>query len=147
MAARSLSVVQQMYLSLEVLRVPISVYVKSHSGQPGESELNMMPTVVFEYGHSETSHKLALDAVHHLLLSQGLVQLVIAVDVKRKSDAQDGLIVLEKVTWAHWEVDGNSFEEVDSFWRGDLDDPQPDRDIDEDFVQLPADALSGNRDG
>jgi hypothetical protein len=116
-----------------------SLYEVTHHGQPGESELNSTPTVVFEYGYSETSYKLALDAARHLLLSQGLVQLVIVVDVKRKS-AKDGSMMLEKVTWAHWEVDASSFEEVDSSWRGDLDDLQPDRDVDEDFVQPPADA-------
>jgi len=49
-------------------------------------------------------------------------------------------MTLEGVTWAHWEVDGSSFGEVESSWRGDLDDPQPDRDLDEHFVQPPADA-------
>jgi hypothetical protein len=117
-----------------------SLYEVTDHGQPGETELNSTPTVVFEYGYTETSHKLALDAARHLLLSQGLVQLVVVVDVKRKSGGQDGSMVLERVTWAHWEVDGSSFEEVDSSWRGHLDDPQPDRDVDEDFVQPPADA-------
>lgn len=54
----------------------------------------------------------------------GLVQLVIVVDVKRKS-AEDGSMVLEKVMWAYWEVDTSSFEEVGSSWRGDLNGPQP----------------------
>jgi hypothetical protein len=72
------------------------------------------PQVVFKYGYSETSHKLALDATCHLLLSQGLVQLVIVMDVKQKSGTQDGAMVLEKVTWAHWEIDGSSYKEVDS---------------------------------
>ena len=76
----------------------------------------------------------------HLLLSQSLVQLVVVVDVKRKHGSQDGSMTLEGVTWAHWEVDGSSFKKVESSWRGDLDDPQPDRDVDEDFVQPPADA-------
>lgn len=117
-----------------------SLYEITHRGEYGESELNSTPTVVFEYGYSESSHKLALDAARHLLLSQGLVQLVVVVDVKRKSGAQGGSMVLEQVTWAHWEVDGSSFEEVDSSWRGDLDDPRPDREVDEDFVQPPAEA-------
>ena len=119
-----------------------SLYEVTHRGEHGEAELNSTPTVVFEYGYSETGHKLALDAARHLLLSQGLVQLVVVVDVKRKSSAQCGSMVLEKVMWAHWEVDGSSFEEADSSWRGDLDDPQPDRDVDEDFVQPPADAYN-----
>lgn len=117
-----------------------SLYEVTDRGQPGEMELNSTPTVVFEYGYTETSHKLALDAARHLLLSQGLVQLVVVVDVKRKSAGQDGSMVLERVTWAHWEVDGSSFEEVDSSWRGDLDDPKPNRDVDEDLAQPPADA-------
>lgn len=62
-----------------------------------------MPTVVFEYRYSETSHTLALDAACHLLLSCGLVQLVVVVDVKRKSGAQDASMVLEQVMWAHWD--------------------------------------------
>jgi hypothetical protein len=117
-----------------------SLYEVTDHVQPVETELNSTPTVVFEYGYTETSHKLALDAARHLLLSQGLVQLVVVVDVKRKPGSQDGSMTLEGVTWAHWEVDGSSFEEVESSWRGDLDDPQPDRDVDEDFVQPPADA-------
>jgi hypothetical protein len=117
-----------------------SLYEVTDSGQPGEAELNSTPTVVFEYGYTETSRKLALDAARHLLLSQGLVQLVVVIDAKRKMGSQDGSMVLDRVTWAHWEVDGGSFEEVDPSWRGDLNDPQPDRDVDEDFVQPPADA-------
>ena len=98
-----------------------SLYEVTHRGEHDESEFNSTPTVIFEYGHSETSHKLALDAARHLLWSKGLVQLVVMVDVKRKSSARDGSMVVEKVTWAHWEVDGSSFEEVDSSWRGDLE--------------------------
>jgi hypothetical protein len=117
-----------------------SLYEVTHRGEHGKSELNSMPTVVFKYSYSETSHKLALDAARHLLLSQGLVQLVVVVDVKWKSGAQDGSLILEKVMWVHWEVDGSSFEKVDSPWGGELDDPRPDQDVDEDFVQPPADA-------
>jgi hypothetical protein len=62
------------------------------------------------------------------------------IDVKRKSVSQDGSMALESVTWAHWEVDGSSFKEVDASWRGDLNDPKPDREVDEDLVQPPADA-------
>jgi len=60
-----------------------SLYEVTHQGEHGKSELNSMPTVVFKYSYSETSHKLALDAARHLLLSQGLVQQVVVVDVKR----------------------------------------------------------------
>ena len=107
-----------------------------HYGQTGELNTHCR----FEYGYSESSQKLALDAARHLLLSQGLVQLVVTINVKRKSDVQDGLMVLEKVTWAHWEVDRSSFEEVEFSWQGDVDDLQPDQDVNEDFVQPPADA-------
>jgi len=86
-----------------------SLYEVTDHGQPGETELNSTPTVVFEYGYTETSHKLALDTARHLLLSQGLVQLVVVVDVKRQPGSQDGSMTLEGVTWAHWEVDGSSF--------------------------------------
>ena len=60
-----------------------SLYEVTHQGEHGKSELNSMPTVVFKYSYSETSHKLTLDAACHLLLSQGLVQQVVVVDVKR----------------------------------------------------------------
>ena len=116
-----------------------SLYEVTYRGQPGETELNSIPTVVFKYGYTKTSHKLTLDAAHHLLLSQGLVQLVVMVDVKCISAGQDGSMLLERVTWAHWKVDGSSFEEVDSSWRGDLDDPKPDRDVNKDLVHPPAD--------
>jgi hypothetical protein len=55
-----------------------------------------LSTVVFEYGYSETSHKLALNAACHLLLLQGLDQLVVMMDVKWKSSAQGSSMVLEK---------------------------------------------------
>jgi hypothetical protein len=35
---------------------------------------------------------------------------------------------------------GVALRRVDSPWGGELDNPQPDRDVDEDFVQPPADA-------
>jgi hypothetical protein len=42
---------------------------------------NSILTVVYEYAYSEDSAKLARDSAHHLLLSRGRVQLVVAVDV------------------------------------------------------------------
>jgi hypothetical protein len=36
-------------------------------------------------------------------------------------------------------LDGSGFKEADSSWRGDIDDPQPDQDVDEDLVQPLAD--------
>ena len=56
--------------------------------------------------------------------------MVVVVDAKPKSGAQDCSMVLEKVTRAHWEVDRSGFEEDDSSWRGGLDDAQLDGDVD-----------------
>jgi hypothetical protein len=65
------------------------------------------------------------------VLSQGLVQLVVVVDVKHKSGGQDGSMVLESITWAHWGITSRRW----ILHGGDLEDPQPDRDVDEDCVQ------------
>ena len=43
-----------------------SLYEVTDHGQPGETELNSTPTVVFEYDYTETGHKLALDAATSL---------------------------------------------------------------------------------
>jgi hypothetical protein len=74
-----------------------SLYEVTDHGQPGETELNLTPTIVFVYGYTATSHKFVLDAVRHLLLSQGLVQLVVVVDVKRRSP-----VLLKHVAMCHF---------------------------------------------
>jgi hypothetical protein len=106
---------------------------------------NSIPTVVYEYAYSEDSAKLARDSARHLLLSRGRVQLVVAVDVERqKAGADENRMELTKVTWSHWELDMSEdhWREVSPSWAGKLDDPQPDRDVDEDCVQPAADAFT-----
>ena len=67
---------------------------------------NSIPTVVYEYAYSKDSAKLAWDSAHHLLLSRGRVQLVVAIDVVcQKAGADENRMELTKVTWSHWELD------------------------------------------
>jgi len=106
---------------------------------------NSIPTVIYEYAYSEDSAKLAWDSARHLLLSHGRVQLVVAVDVDcQKAGADENRMELTKVTWSHWELDMSEdhWREVSPSWAGKLDDPQPDRDVDEDCVQPAADAFT-----
>lgn len=122
------------------------VKVTGDDGKDDEIDIhkdNSTPTVVYEYGYSEDSAKLALDSARHLLLSRGRVQLVVAVDIeRRKVDGGGNKMELAKVTWCHWELDMSEehWREVSPSWAGDLNDPQPDRDVDEDRVQSPPDA-------
>ena len=103
-----------------------------------------LPTVVYEYAYSEDSVKLARDSARHLLLSRGRVQLVVAIDVEReKAGGDDNCMELMRVTWSHWELDMSEdhWREVSPSWDGELDNPKPDRDVDEDYVQPVANAF------
>lgn len=110
----------------------------------GIDDDNSIPTVVYEYAYSQDSKKLALDAARHLLLSRGRVQLVVAINVERqKIDGNDTKKGLKRVTWSHWELDlsEDGWKEVLPSWDGVLNDPQPDRELNEDRIQPPADAF------
>lgn len=105
---------------------------------------NSIPTVVYEYAYSDDSAKLARDSARHLLLSapsyfhqlqpSGALHLRLL---------QVGPFHVTKVTWSHWELDmgEDHWREVSPSWAGELDNPQPDRDVDEDCVQPAADAF------
>ena len=103
-------------------------------------EENTKPTISFEYGYSQSGDKLAFAAARTLLLTLGIVQLVVTVNVMREFDQAHQCMVLKKVTWAHWVVDGSSLKEADASWEGEVNDPQPDREVDEELVHPPPDA-------
>lgn len=72
------------------------------------------PTVAWETAYTESEEKLTLDVARLLCLSNGLIQLVIAINVihtREKGQARK----LKSVEWAHWQIVG--IRDVDSITR------------------------------
>lgn len=68
------------------------------------------PTIAWETAYTESEEDLTLDAARLLCLSNGFIQLVIAINVTH-TRAHGQARQLESVEWAHWEIVG--IEDVD----------------------------------
>lgn len=104
-------------------------------GRAIDQDDNTLPTILWEVAYSQGERKLALDAGRVICLTQGGVQLVVVINITHKKDSSPKS--LQSVTWAHWEMDYNAWEELEDTWKGPIDNVVPDRGnevVDEDFV-------------
>ena len=69
------------------------------------------PMIVFEVAYTQPSRKVELEAAHHICLTRGQVQLVIAIYIVHRAKTKPRELV--SVTWSHWEEDVRSYREAD----------------------------------
>jgi len=81
------------------------------------------PTIVFEVVYPQPTRSVVLEAARHIYLTQGEVQLVVAIDIVHKANTNPR--ELKSVTWSHWEEDVLSYCEIEDGEREQVDDIRP----------------------